>query len=185
MFAFHTGVLKNLKSPDTIADEIIGARDLGLQGFDGIINEIAKRRESMAQFGDDKRYTQEENLRLGIYQNEDEPGHDDNYLQKAALCWPTRGYSQPFECWVRVKCRTDRMFLKHDQRSADLINRAVKKLGEKMVDKCFWPDPEGNPDMVCKLLDRVRPDATTYNAVDTMSEQGWRNIYYINEESVR
>ncbi len=141
------------------------------------INAIIDSRISLIQeYKYNKEYIAKENAVFGFSDKIKQPTLQGYYLEKVSLSWPTRGSNYPLECWVKVNCESDFLFLDYNKNNNDIVVKTVNKvisdkLGDDFINKCYWT----HSNTVHKLINRATDTSTTYNKKD--SDSGWRHTW--------
>jgi hypothetical protein len=143
-------------------------KDISIKDIGAIINSRIRILQKH-RYSED--YIVKENAVFGIIDKIETPIKDCYYLGKVNLSWPTRGQGSSLECWVRLKCKTDLMFLQFNDANNEIVKKTVNKMGKEFIDKCFWT----HSNTAHKLMNRVTQTSTTYNKKD--SDSGWKNTW--------
>lgn len=174
MFLFNKLVIQNVKISNMLSREKITSslmnqiKDILIKDIEPILN---SRILLLQKHKYNEDYIVKENAVFGIIDKIETPIKDGYYLGEVNLSWPTRGQGSSLECWIRLKCKTDLMFLPFSDKNNETAKKTVNMMGEEFVDKCFWEYSHE----VHKLRDRVTQTSTTYNKKD--SDSGWRETW--------
>ena len=158
-----------------------------------IENIIDLRSQLMTEYDCYDDYVKEENAVFGIAGKINNTIDEKYYLECVNLSWPTRGGREsPLKCWVRLKCKTDFLFVESNpntEENHNIVKKTIDKInkmgmnGIEFIDKCFWTHSINicfwtHPNWVKKLADRVTRTSETYNKKDSPS--GWYNEWSLD-----
>ncbi|WP_405157824.1 DUF262 domain-containing protein [Paenibacillus sp. FSL H8-0283] len=170
-FAIQNVMISNMLSREKITNSLMDQiKDTSIKHIEFIINSRIRLLQSHKY---SQEYIAKENAVFGIIDKIETPIKVGYYLGKVILSWPTRGQQSPLDCYIRLKCKSDLMFLQFDDAENQIVEKTVNKMGKEFIDKCFWT----HSNTVHKLIDRVTQTSTTYNKKD--SESGWRETVYL------
>lgn len=174
MFMFNKWVIQNISISKMLSRRKITnslMKQINDVSIEYIVSIIKLRIQLLEKCECYEDYTKKENDVFGIIQKiQTTIQIGDYHLAKVNLSWPTRGYeSTQNDCFVRLKCKTDFLFVQFNHTNNELVKKTINQMGVEFVDKCFWLYTNS----VYKLADRVTQTSTTYNKKD--SDSGWMN----------